>query len=83
MNADRIITPKQELLSTDDDNHYTWGQPPTTYLPFRAIVRLTILRSRLETPGQPAQQELQSPKTLTMELSALNLAPGTCGPTGL
>ncbi|MBV9582222.1 MAG: hypothetical protein JO057_26865 [Chloroflexi bacterium] len=30
------------------DQPYTWGRPPSTYLPFRAIIRLAILRSKLE-----------------------------------
>jgi hypothetical protein len=32
----------------DHDQPYTWGRPPTTYLPYRQVVRLTILRSKLE-----------------------------------
>ncbi len=28
---------------------YAWGRPPSTYLPFRAIIRLAILRSKLES----------------------------------
>jgi hypothetical protein len=27
---------------------FTWGRPPSTYLPFRAVIRLAILRSKLE-----------------------------------
>jgi hypothetical protein len=30
------------------DQPYTWGRPPLTYLNYRQVVRLTILRSRLE-----------------------------------
>jgi hypothetical protein len=29
-------------------SHNTYGRPASTYLPLRAVVRLTILRSRLE-----------------------------------
>jgi len=31
------------------DQPYEWGRPPSTYLPFRAIIRLAILRSKLES----------------------------------
>jgi len=30
------------------DQPYTWGRPPLTYMNYRQVVRLTILRSRLE-----------------------------------
>jgi hypothetical protein len=33
----------------DHDQPYTWGRPPDTYLTFRQVVRLTILRSKLES----------------------------------
>ena len=32
----------------DHDQAYTWGRPPTTYITYRQLVRLTILRSKLE-----------------------------------
>jgi hypothetical protein len=32
----------------DHDQLYTWGRHPTTYLTYRQVVRLTILRSKLE-----------------------------------
>jgi hypothetical protein len=32
----------------DHDQPYTWGRPASTYLSFRHVVRLMILRSRLE-----------------------------------
>jgi len=32
----------------DHDQPYRWGRPPTTYLAYRQVVRLTILRSKLE-----------------------------------
>jgi hypothetical protein len=32
----------------DCDQPYTWGRPATTYLNYRQVVRLTILRSKLE-----------------------------------
>jgi hypothetical protein len=32
----------------DHDQPYTWGRPPITYLAYRQVVRLTILRSKLE-----------------------------------
>ena len=35
--------------TADCDQPYTWGRPPATYLAFRQIVRLTILRSKLQT----------------------------------
>jgi hypothetical protein len=31
------------------DQPYAWGRPASTYLPFRAIIRLAILRSKLES----------------------------------
>jgi hypothetical protein len=31
------------------DQPYAWGRPPSTYLPFCAIIRLAILRSKLES----------------------------------
>jgi hypothetical protein len=55
----------QESTSTNHDadalsydQAYTFGRPPTTYLTFRQVVRLTILRSKLEgvrneRPGIP------------------------------
>jgi hypothetical protein len=36
------------LQVTQADEPYTFGRPASTYLPFRAVVRLTILRSKLE-----------------------------------
>jgi len=36
------------VSDADYDQPYTWGRPPLTYLNFRQVVRLTILRSRLE-----------------------------------
>jgi hypothetical protein len=33
---------------TSNDLPYTWGRTPSTYLAEREIVRLTILRSRLQ-----------------------------------
>jgi hypothetical protein len=33
----------------DYDQNYTWGRPPTSYLNYRQVVRLTILRSKLES----------------------------------
>jgi hypothetical protein len=32
----------------DHDQPYTWNRPPTTYMTYRQVVRLTILRSKLE-----------------------------------
>ena len=32
----------------DHDFPYTWARPATTYLTYRQVVRLTILRSKLE-----------------------------------
>jgi len=36
------------VSDVDYDQPYTWGRPPLTYLNYRQVVRLTILRSRLE-----------------------------------
>ena len=38
----------QHQQESEADELYTYGTPASTYLPFRAIVRLTILRSKLE-----------------------------------
>jgi len=35
-------------VGADHDQPYTWGRPPTTYMTYRQVVRLTILRSKLE-----------------------------------
>jgi hypothetical protein len=32
----------------DHDQPYTWRRPPTSYLAYRQVVRLAILRSKLE-----------------------------------
>ena len=41
--------PKNEPHQLAHDQPYAWGRPPSTYLPFRAIIRLAILRSKLES----------------------------------
>jgi len=33
----------------DYDQPYTWALPPSMYLPLRAIIRLAILRAKLES----------------------------------
>jgi hypothetical protein len=38
-----------ESTGGDHDQNYTWGRPPTSYLNYRQVVRLTILRSKLES----------------------------------
>ena len=43
MNADTAS--QSERIANDDT--YTWGRAPSTYLAPRQVVRLTILRSRL------------------------------------
>lgn len=43
MNNEQVRRPDAEF-----DQAYVWGRPPTTYLAQRQIVRLMILRSRLE-----------------------------------
>jgi hypothetical protein len=35
-------------VGADHDQPYTWGRPPTTYMTYRQMVRLAILRSKLE-----------------------------------
>jgi hypothetical protein len=49
MNSELSGSPSRDQQSGDNDQPYAWGRPAATYLPFRTIVRLTILRSKLET----------------------------------
>jgi hypothetical protein len=39
---------RRECDVADYDHAYTWGRPASTYLAPREVVRLMILRSRLE-----------------------------------
>ena len=63
MNNEQVRQPE-----ADHDQAYVWGRPPTTYLAERQIVRLMILRSRLEdrhelrnrAPGSGAAEEASS-----------------------
>jgi len=41
--------PHNDAGGGDHDFPYTWGRPATTYLTYRQVVRLTILRSKLES----------------------------------
>ena len=49
VNPEQANPPSGDQRAADYDQPYTWGRPPTTYLMFRQVVRLMILRSRLET----------------------------------
>ena len=40
-----VSSHKQQI---QEEQAFTWGRPPSTYLPFRAVIRLAILRSKLE-----------------------------------
>jgi hypothetical protein len=49
-NSETSVQPlNNDLAGADHDQPYTWGRPPTTYLTYRQVVRLTILRSKLES----------------------------------
>jgi hypothetical protein len=48
MNSEPAHAAGQYQQRTQPDQPYTYGRPASTYLPFRVIVRLTILRSKLE-----------------------------------
>ena len=48
MNAEPARAASQHQQETQADEPYTYGRPASTYLPFRTVVRLTILRSKLE-----------------------------------
>jgi hypothetical protein len=48
MNPEPTTPARHDSSSTHDyDELYTWARPASTYLTFREIVRLTILRSKL------------------------------------
>lgn len=49
VNAEQASVPVHDQGAGDHDQPYRWGRPPSTYLAFRQIVRLTILRSKLES----------------------------------
>ena len=44
--AARGVSSHQQPIQ--EEQAFTWGCPPTTSLPFRTVVRLTIMRSKLE-----------------------------------
>ena len=44
--VDRGVSSSQQQIQ--DEQTFTWGRPPSTYLPPRAVIRLAILRSKLE-----------------------------------
>jgi hypothetical protein len=44
--AARGVSSHQQQIQ--EEQAFTWGRPPFTYLPFRAVIRLAILRSKLE-----------------------------------
>jgi hypothetical protein len=46
--TETTVWPATDAPGADHDQPYTWGRPPTTYLTYRQVVRLTILRSKLE-----------------------------------
>jgi hypothetical protein len=46
--TDTNVPPASDPPGGDHDQPYTWGRPTTTYLNYRQIVRLTILRSKIE-----------------------------------
>jgi hypothetical protein len=48
-NSETSVQPLIDPAGADHDLPFTWGRPPTTYLTYRQVVRLTILRSKLES----------------------------------
>jgi hypothetical protein len=46
---DTTLQSISDVPGADHDAPYRWGRPPTTYLAYRQVVRLTILRSKLES----------------------------------
>jgi hypothetical protein len=48
-NSESTVEPLSERAGGDHDQPYRWGRPPTTYMSYRKVVRLTILRSKLES----------------------------------
>lgn len=48
MNSESTRFPSHSRDTADRDQTYTWGRPASTYLAPREVVRLTIVRSRLE-----------------------------------
>ena len=46
--TDTSTQPANDPPGGDHDQPYTWDRPPTTYLTYRQVVRLTILRSKIE-----------------------------------
>ena len=44
--AARGVSGHQQQIQ--EEQAFTWGRPPSTYLPFRVLIRLAILRSKLE-----------------------------------
>ena len=48
MNPESTSSVSHEGFAADHDQPYTWGRHPSTYLAPRDVVRLMILRSRLE-----------------------------------
>jgi hypothetical protein len=47
-NREDASSPSHDQGAGDHDQPYRWDRPPSTYLAFRQVVRLTILRSKLE-----------------------------------
>jgi hypothetical protein len=48
MNPESTSCPPRERDAADHDQPYTWGRPPSTYLAPREVLRLMLLRSRLD-----------------------------------
>jgi hypothetical protein len=49
-NSETPVQPiNNDPAGADHDQPYTWGRPLTVYLTYRQVVRLTILRSKLES----------------------------------
>ncbi len=47
MAPEQTRAPTPDPQTSDHDEPYTWGRPPSTYLSLHQVVRLTILRSHL------------------------------------
>jgi len=48
MNPEPTCAARHNQQAMQVDEPYTYGRPASTYLSWRAVVRLTILRSKLE-----------------------------------
>ena len=62
MNPEPSNAPPRERAAADNDEAYTWGRSPSTYLAPREVARLMIFRSRL-----PEREALRRRAELTTD----------------